>query len=155
MNRREFLSTLGLASAAVAQSPPLQNADFTLKIGPVIIELAPKKIARTVGYNGTAPGPLLRMAEGKSVTIDVVNGTSAPEIVHWHGLHIPSAVDGSMEEGTPMVAPGATGRYTFMPAPSGTRCNYNTCASDGADDLGAAVTCTGGFWMQATGTICL
>jgi hypothetical protein len=40
-------------------------------------------------------------------------------------------------------------------APSGTRCNYNTCASDGADDLGAAVTCTGGFWMQATGTICL
>ena len=130
MNRRQFLSTLGLATVAGAQSPPRPKADFTLRIGPVNVELAPKKIARTVGYNGTSPGPLLRMPEGKSVTIDVINGTHDPEIVHWHGLHIPSAVDGSMEEGTPMVAPGATGSYTFMPAPSGTRW-YHTHVSAG------------------------
>jgi FtsP/CotA-like multicopper oxidase with cupredoxin domain len=130
MNRRQFLSTLGLATVAGAQSPPRPKADFTLRIGPVSVELAPKKIVRTIGYNGTSPGPLLRMPEGKSVTIDVINGTHDPEIVHWHGLHIPSAVDGSMEEGTPMVAPGATGSYTFMPAPSGTRW-YHTHVSAG------------------------
>ncbi|HEY3820580.1 MAG TPA: hypothetical protein VGL81_25615 [Polyangiaceae bacterium] len=39
--------------------------------------------------------------------------------------------------------------------PSGTRCNYNACASDGADDYGASMTCTGGFWTAYKGTICL
>jgi hypothetical protein len=39
-------------------------------------------------------------------------------------------------------------------AAAGTHCNYNACASDGADNLGAAVTCTSGFWAQSTGTIC-
>jgi FtsP/CotA-like multicopper oxidase with cupredoxin domain len=130
MNRREFLSTLGMVTAAGAQSPPQAKADFTLGIGPVRVELAPKKIARTIGYNGTSPGPILRMPEGKPVTIDVVNGTHDPEIVHWHGLHIPCAVDGSMEEGTPMVAPGATGRYSFIPEPAGTRW-YQTHVSAG------------------------
>ena len=29
-------------------------------------------------------------------------------MVHWHGLFLPSEVDGAMEEGTPMIAAGAT-----------------------------------------------
>ena len=72
MNRREFLGTLGLASAAVAQSPPRQKADFTLRIGPVSVELAPKKIVRTTGYNGTTPAvnPYYQ---------PVGNGTSGPQ----------------------------------------------------------------------------
>jgi FtsP/CotA-like multicopper oxidase with cupredoxin domain len=51
----------------------------------------------------------------------VFNGSGAPELVHWHGLHIPSEVDGAMKEGTPMLAPGASARYTFAVSPAGTR----------------------------------
>jgi len=40
-------------------------------------------------------------------------------------------------------------------APSGTECNYNTCANDGSEDFGAAMTCKGGFWTAYTRTICL
>ncbi|MBV9768521.1 MAG: multicopper oxidase domain-containing protein, partial [Bryobacterales bacterium] len=58
--------------------------------------------------------------------------TGDPEIVHWHGLKIPSAVDGATEEGTPLLPPHGSARYTFTPAPSGTRW-YHTHVMAGRD----------------------
>jgi FtsP/CotA-like multicopper oxidase with cupredoxin domain len=98
-----------------------ENVDFRLKIGLNSLEIAHKTYIKTTMYNGSFPGPLLRMKEGKRVTIQVDNDTPEPEIVHWHGLHIPSDVDGSMEEGTPMITPRGNARYTFTATPSGTR----------------------------------
>jgi FtsP/CotA-like multicopper oxidase with cupredoxin domain len=124
MHRRHFLAALGAAAVPGgllrAQASP-SKADFTLRIAPVSFEIAPRKMIKTIGYNGTVPGPLLRVPEGKAVTIDVFNDTGDAEIVHWHGLQIPSAVDGAMEEGTPMIPAHASARYTFTPKPSGTR----------------------------------
>ncbi|HEV8038875.1 MAG TPA: multicopper oxidase domain-containing protein, partial [Bryobacteraceae bacterium] len=116
MRRRDFLGAL--AGAAFARQNP---ADFTLEIGPVTVELAPGTNVKTIGYNGSAPGPLLRIPEGKLITIEVHNNTGSEEVVHWHGLHIPSDVDGSLEEGTPGVPAGGRRRYGFTAAPSGTR----------------------------------
>jgi FtsP/CotA-like multicopper oxidase with cupredoxin domain len=129
MYRRDLLALLGTAGLSTLASGPesliaqasARKADFTLQIGPVSVELAPKKVIKTIGYNGTAPGPLLRVPEGREIAVDVRNDSSDPELVHWHGLHIPSDVDGSMEEGTPMVMPHTQSRYVFTPAPSGTR----------------------------------
>ena len=106
----------GILSAQIPQKP-----DYTLRIGPVQLEVEPSKVVRTIGYNGGVPGPLIRCREGQQLTIEVVNESSAPELVHWHGLRVASEVDGSMEEGTPMIAPGATARYTFKATPAGTR----------------------------------
>jgi FtsP/CotA-like multicopper oxidase with cupredoxin domain len=80
-------------------------ADFTLGIAPTTVELAPQVVISTIGYSNKIPGPLLRMREGKSVTVDVVNDTDVPEYVHWHGLFVPSDVDGAEEEGTLPVPP--------------------------------------------------
>jgi FtsP/CotA-like multicopper oxidase with cupredoxin domain len=104
-----------------ARGQQASKADFTLRIGPVNVEVQPGKVVKTTGYNGTAPGPLIRVREGQSVTIEVFNGSAAPELVHWHGLRVPSEVDGAMEEGTPMIAAGASARYTFAATPAGTR----------------------------------
>jgi FtsP/CotA-like multicopper oxidase with cupredoxin domain len=87
----------------------------------VDVEIAPRRLIKTIGYNGSVPGPPLRMTEGQTATIDVLNETSTPELVHWHGLFIPSEVDGSAEEGTPPVPPKGRRRYQFTPRPSGTR----------------------------------
>lgn len=100
---------------------PGEPADFAIRIQNVSVELAPRRTIKTVGYNGSVPGPILRIAEGKEVTIEVHNETSVPELVHWHGLHIPSNVDGSAEEGTPVIPPRDCRRYRFSAAPSGTR----------------------------------
>ncbi len=133
MHRRQFLWSLGGAaiqtrlaaaqrqSVLAASSSQEPKADFTLRIAPADIEIAPKRVIRTLAYNGMAPGPLLRMKEGRPVTIEVINDTGEPDIAHWHGLWIPSAVDGASEEGTPLIPAHRSARYTFTPRPSGTR----------------------------------
>jgi FtsP/CotA-like multicopper oxidase with cupredoxin domain len=122
MNRRRFLAKTGAAClGSLAPGQAQDTADFTLRIGAVDVEIAPRRIIKTIGYNGTVPGPLLRFTEGQAVKVDVFNDSSVPELVHWHGLFIPSEVDGSVEEGTPAVAPKGHQRYSFMPRPAGTR----------------------------------
>ena len=98
LGRRDFLTVLGAAASARALGQETRKPDFTLRIGPVNLEVQPGKVVKTMGYNGAAPGPLLRFREGQTVTIEVINGSSFPELVHWHGLRVPSDVDGSMEE---------------------------------------------------------
>jgi FtsP/CotA-like multicopper oxidase with cupredoxin domain len=115
---------LGLLGAGVANVLPGQEAakaDITLQIAPVTVELAPDRIISTIGYNGTSPGPVLRMREGVPITVEVVNDTDVPEQVHWHGLLVPAELDGVEEEGTPPVPPHGRRRYQFTPKPAGTR----------------------------------
>ena len=78
-------------------------ADFTLQIAPMMVELAPQVVISTIGYSNKVPGPLLRMREGQSVTVDILNDTDVPEYVHWHGLFVPAEMDGAEEEGAPPV----------------------------------------------------
>jgi FtsP/CotA-like multicopper oxidase with cupredoxin domain len=96
-------------------------ADFTLQIAPMMVELAPQVVISTIGYSNKVPGPLLRMREGQPVTVDVVNDTDVPEYVHWHGLFVPSEVDGAEEEGTPPVPAHGRRRYQFVAKPAGSR----------------------------------
>ena len=104
-------------------------ADFTLQIAPMMVELAPQVVISTIGYNNKVPGPLLRTREGQSVTVDVVNDTDVPEYVHWHGLFVPSEVDGAEEEGTPPVPPHGRRRYQFMAKPAGSRWYHSHTAA--------------------------
>jgi FtsP/CotA-like multicopper oxidase with cupredoxin domain len=109
--------SLALAGTVRSQAAP----DVTLEIAPYTLEVSPRRRIRTVAYNGQIPGPLLRMREGMPQTIEIRNRTADPEIVHWHGLFLPAEIDGAMEEGTPMIASGASTRYTLTPAPAGFR----------------------------------
>jgi FtsP/CotA-like multicopper oxidase with cupredoxin domain len=61
------------------------------------------------------------MRQGKEETVEIRNLSGDPEVVHWHGLFLPSEIDGAMEEGTPMIAPGASARYSLKPDPPGFR----------------------------------
>ena len=133
MTRRDLLSLTGgwMSAAALdsGQSSPnvvvpgvdARDADITLRIGEITVELAPQHTVKTLAYNGQTPGPVLRATEGKPVVVDVWNDTGEPEMVHWHGFHIPSDVDGAHEEGTPPVPPHDHRRYVFTPRPAGTR----------------------------------
>jgi FtsP/CotA-like multicopper oxidase with cupredoxin domain len=135
MDRRDFLTTASLALLGAAAETKLwaqTPADVRLEIAPLKLEIAPKKEIHTVAYNGSVPGPLIRWPEGKPITIDVTNRTGVPEIVHWHGLWIPSYQDGAAEEGSPMIPPGGELRYSFTPRPAGFRW-YHTHTFAGHD----------------------
>ena len=97
-----------------------------------MVELSSEHIVSTTLYNGQFPGPLIRLTEGKRVTVDVHNDTDTPELVHWHGQIIPSGVDGASEEGTPFIEPNAMRRISFVPKPSGLRF-YHTHVVAGSD----------------------
>jgi FtsP/CotA-like multicopper oxidase with cupredoxin domain len=123
-DRREFLIKTSFAMLGAAAKGKLwaqTPADVRLEIAPLKLEIGPGKIIHTIAYNGGVPGPLIRWPEGKPITIDVVNQTDVPEIVHWHGLWIPADQDGAVEEGSPMIAPGGQRRYSFTPRPAGFR----------------------------------
>lgn len=129
INRRSLLKYVGLVPL-IGAAPRLawangeaatETADYTLRIGTGLVELAPDHIVSTTLYNGQFPGPLLRFKEGQRVVVDVHNDTDTPELVHWHGQMIPSDVDGAAEEGTPFVPAHGMRRIAFVPKPSGFR----------------------------------
>ncbi|HME26097.1 MAG TPA: multicopper oxidase domain-containing protein [Acetobacteraceae bacterium] len=115
----------GLSGRTVAQgspsSAPETKADYVVEIGTGLVELAPDSIISTTTYNGQFPGPLLRFKEGQRTVVDIHNNTDTPEQLHWHGLHIPSDVDGAAEEGSPSIAPHGMRRIVFTPGPAGFR----------------------------------
>jgi FtsP/CotA-like multicopper oxidase with cupredoxin domain len=141
LTRRRFLVLAGGTSAPIARSfgqdtgdavQSDSDANVTLRISQITLELGPHYSVKTIGYNGQSPGPLLRAPEGKPLIVDVFNETGNSELVHWHGFHIPPEVDGSHEEGTPHVPGHGRRRYVFTPAPAGTRW-YHTHMGAGYD----------------------
>lgn len=100
---------------------PTGAADVTLRIAPVLVNIAKDHTISTIGYNGQVPGPLIRLREGVTVTVDLFNDTDAPEFVHWHGLIVPAAVDGAPEEKSLVVPAHGHLRYQLTPQPSGAR----------------------------------
>ena len=122
--RRELLKLSGLSVATAALglgAQALAPADYSIDIAPYALEVGPRRSVKTVAYNSQVPGPLLRLREGRPVTIAVNNHSNEVEVVHWHGLFLPPEVDGAMEEGTPSIPPGQSARYTFTPQPAGFR----------------------------------
>src|SRR6266478_5745672 len=83
-SRRALLLGAGTAGlAAVANRPcyaqaAQTSADHTIRIAPISLEIGPNKVIQTTGYNGTVPGPPLRLKEGTPVTIKVVNDSGYP-----------------------------------------------------------------------------
>jgi FtsP/CotA-like multicopper oxidase with cupredoxin domain len=158
LNRRKFLAVTGMSAAgmAIASLPrfssvaglPLAKPDVTLRIAPVSVELAPGVVYKTAGYNGKVPGPILRMKEGKRITVDVHNDTDIAELVHWHGQFVSSDVDGSMEEGTPEVPAHGRRQYTFEPGPVGTRWYHTHTPSKGNLDIAAFSGQFGFFYVE-------
>src|SRR6266568_1330418 len=124
-----------LPSAAVGNSrpAPVQPASvpaaqtdehvrqFQLTVGRTQWELAPGKVVDAYTYNGQVPGPELRVTEGDMVRVTVKNELDEPTTVHWHGVDVPSAMDGVPDTSGPPIAPGASFSYEFVATPAGTR----------------------------------
>ncbi|WP_324277823.1 multicopper oxidase family protein [Blastococcus brunescens] len=66
---------------------------FHLRPGPVIKQLSGTTV-RMLGYNGSVPGPTLKVRQGTEVVVHVTNGTEIDTTVHWHGLRLNNMYDG-------------------------------------------------------------
>ena len=87
--------------------------EFHLVAEEVEHEFAPGSTARCWGYNGTTPGPTIEAVEGDRVRILVTNCLNEHTTVHWHGLLLPSGMDGVGGLNQPHIKPGETFAYEF------------------------------------------
>lgn len=71
-------------------------------------------------YNGMAPGPMIRVAEGDRVRFVVRNDLPEDTTIHWHGIAVPNAMDGVPGMTQAPIAPGETFVYEFEAKPAGT-----------------------------------
>lgn len=83
-------------------------------------EFAPGLQAQCWGYNGSTPGPTIEAVEGDRVRIYVTNALPAATSVHWHGILLPSGMDGVSGLSQAPIPPGATFRYEFTLRQHGT-----------------------------------
>jgi Multicopper oxidase len=75
---------------------------FEMSIEPVAKELGEHTV-RMLGYNGSVPGPTLRVPEGGEIQVKVENSGDLDATVHWHGLRLDNAYDGTHETQKPMA----------------------------------------------------
>src|ERR1043166_4412227 len=87
---------------------------YRLEAGEIDWEIAPGRRVRGYGFNGQVPGPTLEAKQGVPLEIEFINRLPEPTVIHWHGLRIPAAVDGTEVVQRP-VQPGETFTYRFTP----------------------------------------
>jgi manganese oxidase len=86
---------------------------FRLTCSAIDWEFQPGKYAAAYAYNGVVPGPEIRVTEGDTVRIHVMNELPESTAVHWHGLRLPNNMDGVPFITQPPIKPGETFTYEF------------------------------------------
>lgn len=110
-----------LSSSSVKRSPPhvLRGKQFDLNIGYQAVNMTGKERTATT-VNGSLPAPTLRWKEGETVTLRVKNHLAHDSSIHWHGMILPSNMDGVPGLSFAGIKPSDTYTYQFEVNQSGT-----------------------------------
>jgi FtsP/CotA-like multicopper oxidase with cupredoxin domain len=83
---------------------------FDLRIAPVAKVIDGQRV-RMLAYNGSIPGPTLRVLQASEISVRVRNDADVEATVHWHGLRLGNAYDGVPYETQPPIPIG--GEFTY------------------------------------------
>ena len=121
MKRRHFLATV--SATAILPMPTFAAQDtLRLKAEAVMQQILPNGDGATamLGFNGSMPGPELRVRRGERVNIAVENGLDEGTAVHWHGIRLENQMDGVPMLTQELIEPSDTKTYSFIPPDEGT-----------------------------------
>ncbi|MDP5278498.1 copper resistance system multicopper oxidase [Sphingomonas sp. DG1-23] len=99
--------------------PMLSGADITLRVAHQMMQVDGRR-SHAIGINGTVPAPLLRLREGQTARLHVVNALDEETSVHWHGLILPFQMDGVPGVSFPGIPARSRFTYEFPIVQSGT-----------------------------------
>lgn len=121
LTRRSFCAGMA-GTAGMALARPALAAPEALTARKATVQLAPEGYPATEvwSYDGTIPGPLIRVPQGGRVTRQLVNDLDVPTSIHWHGIRIDNAMDGVAGLTQEPAAPGETFDYDFAVPDAGT-----------------------------------
>ncbi|WP_183905358.1 multicopper oxidase family protein [Rhizobium sp. BK008] len=126
MSRRGFVqASAGLLLAAGLPPSPVRAAgsnEYRIVAAPARARLAgPDRPETGVwAYDGTVPGPLVRLRQGEPARLIVDNRLDQDTTVHWHGIRLPNAMDGVPGLTQPPIRSGESFVYEFTPPDAGT-----------------------------------
>ncbi len=112
-----FLPGQGSDVSTLPEAKPSTTIDV---VDGQTITLNPMLVRKTIngkemvmyGYNGEIPGPLLKVKQGSTFTVNVKNNIDLPTTIHWHGVRLDSQFDGSVGVSQNEIAPGGNFTYT-------------------------------------------
>src|SRR5690348_15150264 len=94
--------TDGLPAASSTPTLDLDDgARIELRIAPVSKKIGGATL-RMLAYDGSIPGPTLRVKQGSELVVDVTNDGDLEATVHWHGLRLDNRCDGTHCTQAPM-----------------------------------------------------
>jgi FtsP/CotA-like multicopper oxidase with cupredoxin domain len=101
----------GLPEAGRPELLELADGDsLELRVGPVAKRLGASMV-RMLGYNGSIPGPTLKVQQGSEIIVQVINQGDLDTTVHWHGLRLENRYDGVPHETQAPIPVG--GEFTY------------------------------------------
>lgn len=101
------------------ENPDPGVLEVSLTAAPGQVEFLPGKATNVWTYNGTVPGPTLAAEVGTRVVVHFTNDLPEPTTIHWHGVRVPNAMDGTPRAMNP-VEPGEIFTYEFVVEDPGT-----------------------------------
>jgi FtsP/CotA-like multicopper oxidase with cupredoxin domain len=115
VSRRQFIAgSLACGSSVFARASPCPNrAELHLTLSPYKLEIASNRFVQTTAYTNHSTDSVLYLEANCPTEISITNATNMQDFVHWHGLRVPALLDGTPEEDSLGIAPGATLQYTL------------------------------------------
>jgi len=117
LNRRQIMAALGAATLPLPLSAA--TVSFTLNPGPASTRIGSRDIPM-LGFNGSCPGPEIRLRQNDTLQVQVENGLEEGTLVHWHGIRLPNAMDGVNVLTQDVIIPNETYTYRFPVPDAGT-----------------------------------
>jgi FtsP/CotA-like multicopper oxidase with cupredoxin domain len=93
---------------------PDGTKEFEMTAEIVDWEVEPGKTVRAWAYNGTVPGPTIKVSTGDKVRVVLVNKLPQSTAIHFHGIDVPNAMDGVPDVTQPATKPGQRFNYEFV-----------------------------------------
>jgi FtsP/CotA-like multicopper oxidase with cupredoxin domain len=127
--------TKGLPEAGTTELVELADGDeFELEIKPVKKRIGDATV-RMLAYNGSVPGPTLRVPQGATITVHVTNHGDLDATVHWHGLRLENRYDGTHETQAP-IAVGESFTYQVHVPDAGAHWYHPHIREDYGQEMG-------------------
>jgi FtsP/CotA-like multicopper oxidase with cupredoxin domain len=93
--------------------------EYNLEASEFNWEIAPGKTIEAWGFNKQLPGPVIKAEVGDTLVVRLTNHLKEPTLIHWHGLRVPAAMDGTGAAQKP-IEPGGVFEYRFIVPDAGT-----------------------------------
>jgi hypothetical protein len=133
-------------TAGVPASRPTETIDVPdggrveLRVAPVTKRSGDATV-RMLAYNGSIPGPTLRVRQDSEIEVDVVNEGDVDATVHWHGLRLDNRFDGTHETQAPIpVGRSFTSRVTFPDPAASTGTTRTSARTTGRSSASTATS---------------